>query len=44
MSRDFWLGMAAGGLAFVALSYVLHCGYGLGPWKCQLGDPRRLPS
>ena len=24
-----------GGATFVGLSYVLHCGFGLGPWPCQ---------
>jgi len=42
MRKGFWLGVTAGGMAFLALSYVLHCGYGLGPWACQKGDPRRI--
>ena len=24
-----------GGATFCWASYVLHCGYGMGPWRCQ---------
>lgn len=35
MPSAFWRGFGAGLLAFVGLSYVLHCYGGLGPWPCQ---------
>lgn len=24
-----------GGAVFVGASYILHCGFGMGPWGCQ---------
>ena len=31
-----------GGVAFVGVSYVCHCYFGLGPRGCQRADPRRV--
>jgi hypothetical protein len=42
--KSLLLGVLLGGASFVAISYVCHCRFGLGPWKCQRGDPRRLDS
>jgi hypothetical protein len=28
-------GVALGGGLFLLLSFVAHCGFGLGPWPCQ---------
>ncbi len=30
-----------GGAFFIGASYVLHCGFGMGPWACQR---QSLPS
>jgi len=35
---SFLLGLGA----FVAVSYVAHCYFDLGPWPCQSADPRHL--
>jgi hypothetical protein len=35
MKSLFMGGVALGALSFVAASYVLHCGFGMGPWPCQ---------
>jgi len=31
-----------GGLTFLGASFVLHCGFNMGPWPCQRRDPRHL--
>ena len=33
-------GFVLGAGTFVVASYVLHCGFGMGPWPCQRGDRR----
>jgi len=38
MKSLFVGGFALGALSFVAASYVLHCGFGMGPWPCQRGE------
>jgi hypothetical protein len=35
-------GVIAGGLGFVAVSYVAHCLFGLGPWPCQREERAEL--
>lgn len=30
---------ALGGATFLLASYILHCGYGMGPWRCQKRCP-----
>lgn len=37
---DYWKGVLAGGVFFVAASYVLHCKFNMGPWPCQSSDCR----
>lgn len=34
-------GFILGGLSFIAISYIAHCKYSLGPWRCQRADGRR---
>jgi hypothetical protein len=38
------VGLVLGGIGFVALSYVCHCRFGLGPWSCQKSDTRRIDA
>ena len=33
-----------GGGVFIAASYILHCGFGMGPWGCQRSDKRNLAN
>lgn len=42
--RFDFVSFALGGAFFLAASYVLHCGMGLGPWKCQRRDFRHLAN
>jgi len=37
-------GFVLGGATFVAVSYIAHCKFGLGPWGCQRSDPRYAGS
>jgi hypothetical protein len=39
-TKNFWIGVGVGGGLFLALSYVLHCGFGMGPWGCQRLEQR----
>ncbi len=37
-------GFALGIVAFIGASFVLHCGFGMGPWACQADKkPDPLP-
>jgi hypothetical protein len=44
LTPDFWKGVLAGGVLFVAASYVLHCDFNMGPWPCQQADCRHKGS
>ena len=33
-------GFVAGGLTFIAVSYLLHCKFNAPPWQCQKADCR----
>jgi hypothetical protein len=41
---DYWKGVLAGGVLFVAASYILHCKFGMGPWPCQSQDCRNVAN